>query len=366
MDSRHVGRIKQQDSMFFEGGNFPHEQFGTTPQTQPVVENIERAKTVPGLDGLWGPACLKAWRGVQITFAQKIAEGEFDLQTVMAAMAMRGKMARPSDAAMHLFTPEGRTAAAEVWQVTNDLAEFDNLYGILPPAVAMTLRLMFMAYVDEGNQYPEWTGWNADEEIHLLAEAMIIAHTEWMTNVQSNPEQKGVLDCLGPRPPDQINIYLRAREDTEGKQRICAWINLKSTVSEAEETWLKHMNDVPVRGQWRFVKMPNTVLWLRNKPLQHYGVQDNDVLVAYMTKDIKELLKPAVAKRAEEAAHERVGEFPGYPALSHNSFAHVYEHATDEAIESACNASNHGGIPWLQQFAQYVRVRARAEGRPMG
>ena len=305
MDSKHVGRIEQQGSMFFKEGDFPHEQLGTTPQTQAVVEDLERAKTMPGLDGLWGPACLKAWRGIQITFAQKIGEGEYDIHKVMAAMAMRGKMARSSDAAMHLFTPEGRTAAAEVWQVTNDLAEFDNLYGILPPAMGMTLRLMFMAYVDEGNQYPEWTGRNVDKEIYHLAEVMIVAHTEWMANVQSNPQQKGVIDFLGPRPQGQIEIYLRAREDTEGKQRLWTWINGNASVSEAEETWLEHMSGGPGRNQWRFVKMPKTVLWQRDKPLQHYGVQDKDVLVAYMTKDIKELLKAAAAKEAEEAAHER-------------------------------------------------------------
>lgn len=65
--------------------------------------------------------------------------------------------------------------------------------------------------------------------------------------------------------------------------------------------------------------------------------------------------------------HEwRVGEFPGYPALSHNTFAHLYEHATDEVIEWAWNAYHHGGILWLQQFGQYVRMRARAEGRSIG
>lgn len=300
MDPKNVGRIS--GSLF--DGDFPHEEFGTTPQTQPVVEDIERAKTVPGLDGLWGPHCLKAWRGLNITWANKIGEGECDIRKVMAAMAMRGKMARVTSDPMHLFTPEGRMAAAEVWQVDNDLAEFDNLYGILPPAMAMTLKLMLAAYVDEHNQYPPWTGKDVDEETYHLANVMIAAFTEWIANVQSDPERKGVLDCLGPRPPDQAEVFLRTSDDTEGKQRIWAWINLKSPVSEVEETWLEHMSGPP-RDEWRFVKLPKTVLWQRDKPLRDYGVQDKDVLVAYNTKNIKALLQAAVEKEAGEAAHGR-------------------------------------------------------------
>lgn len=300
MDPKHVGRIS--GSLF--DGDFPHEEFGTAPQTQPVVENIERAKTVPGIGGLWGSQSLRAWRGLHIAWAQKTGDGEYDACKVLAAMAMRGKMARATSDPMHLFTPEGRTAAAEVWQVGNDLAEFDNLYGVLPPAMAMILRMMLMAYVDEKNQFPAWTGRDVDEETYHLANVMIAAFTEWVANVQSNPEQKGVVDLLGPRTADQIEIFMRTRDDTEGKQRVWAWTNLKSTVSDVEETWLEHMNG-PSRDAWRFVKMPKTVLWQRDRPLQDYGVQDKDVLVAYMVKDIKELLQAAVEKEMEEEAHQR-------------------------------------------------------------
>jgi hypothetical protein len=264
---------------------------------------MERAKTVPGIGGLWGSHSLRAWRGLHIAWAQKIGDGEYDVCKVMAAMAMRGKMARATSDPMHLFTPEGRTAAAEVWQVGNDLAEFDNLYGVLPPAMAMTLRMMLMAYVDENNQFPAWTGRDVDEETYHLANVMIAAFTEWVANVQSNPEQKGVVDLLGPRPADQIEIFMRARGDTEGTQRVWAWVNLKSTVSDVEKTWLEHMNG-PSRDAWRFVKMPKTVLWQRDRPLRDYGVQDKDVLVAYMVKDIKGLLQAAVEKEMEEEEHQ--------------------------------------------------------------
>lgn len=301
MDPKHVGRIS--GSLF--DGDFPHEEFGTTPQTQPVVEDTERAKTVPGIDGLWGSQSLRAWRGLHIVWAQKIGDGEYDVRKVMAAMAMRGKMARATSGPMHLFTPEGRTAAAEVWQVDNDLAEFDNLYGVLPPAMAMLLRMMLMAYVDKDNQFPAWTGRDVDEETYHLANVMIAAFTEWVANVKIDPKHQGVVDFLGPRTADHIEIFMRSSDDAEGKQRVWAWVDLKKcTVSDVEKTWLERMNG-PSSDAWRFVKMPKTVLWHRDKPLQDYGVQDKDVLVAYMVKDIKGLLQVAVEKEMEEEEHQR-------------------------------------------------------------
>ena len=87
MDPKHVGRIS--GSLF--DGDFPHEEFGTAPQTQPVVENTERAKTVPGIGGLWGSQSLRAWRGLHIAWTQKTGDGEYDACKVLAAMAMRGR-----------------------------------------------------------------------------------------------------------------------------------------------------------------------------------------------------------------------------------------------------------------------------------
>jgi hypothetical protein len=282
MDAAELGRIHPKPD------EFPHAELGTTPRTDPIVENVERAKTVPGLAGLWGEHVLKMWRAVQILFATKIREGEYDVRKVVAAMAMRGKMARLGQP-MTLFTPEGRSSLAEMQQVAMDLADFDNLYGVLSPPKQITLRLMLQAFEDKDNLYPPFSETDADREVYRLAVLMMTVHTEVAVNVSTDQYTNSIIDNLGPRRPEQVLLGIRAQDDPEGKGGVFMWTTTSALVSAAEEAWLDHYNGVD-RNKWRLVKPPNTVLFQRDKTLGDYGVQGNDELVVYTTKDIATLL----------------------------------------------------------------------------
>ncbi len=59
----------------------------------------------------------------------------------------------------------------------------------------------------------------------------------------------------------------------------------------------------------------------------------------------------------------RTGEFEGFPELSCQSFAHVYAHAPVELLVWVRDVGVLTGIRWLFDFAQYVRMRSKAEGR---
>ena len=283
MDTTELGRIHPNPA------EFPHAELGTTPRTEPIVENVERAKTVPGLAGLWNEHVLKMWRAVQILFATKIREGEYDVRKVVAAMAMRGKMARLGQP-MTLFTPEGRSSLAEIQQVEMDLAAFDNLYGVLSPPKQITLRLMLAAFEDKDNLYPPFSETGADPEVYRLAVLMMTVHTEMAVNVSTDQFTNSMIDQLGPRRPDQVFLGIRAQDDPDGTGRVFMWTTTSALVSDAEESWLNHYNGVD-RDKWRLVKLPNTVLFQRDKTLGDYGVQGNDELVVYTTKDIATLLR---------------------------------------------------------------------------
>jgi hypothetical protein len=59
----------------------------------------------------------------------------------------------------------------------------------------------------------------------------------------------------------------------------------------------------------------------------------------------------------------QTGTFEGFPELSQQSFAHVYEHAPVELLAWVRSEGPLTGIRWLFDLAAYVRMRATAEGR---
>jgi len=56
-------------------------------------------------------------------------------------------------------------------------------------------------------------------------------------------------------------------------------------------------------------------------------------------------------------------EFRGYPEFSRKSFAHVYEHASDELLVWVRDNGTGTGVRWLHDLGCYVRHRSKAEGR---
>jgi len=56
-------------------------------------------------------------------------------------------------------------------------------------------------------------------------------------------------------------------------------------------------------------------------------------------------------------------EFRGYPEFSQQTFAHVYEHASDELLAWIRDVGVRAGVRWLFDLGRYVRHRSVAEGR---
>jgi len=59
----------------------------------------------------------------------------------------------------------------------------------------------------------------------------------------------------------------------------------------------------------------------------------------------------------------KTGTFDGFPELSQQTFAHVYEHAPDELLTWVLDEANGAGILWLKDFFRYVRMRSKVEKR---
>jgi len=59
----------------------------------------------------------------------------------------------------------------------------------------------------------------------------------------------------------------------------------------------------------------------------------------------------------------QTGTFEGFPELSQQSFARVYECAPTELLAWVQSEGPRAGIRWLFDLATYVRMRATAEGR---
>jgi len=58
-------------------------------------------------------------------------------------------------------------------------------------------------------------------------------------------------------------------------------------------------------------------------------------------------------------------ELCGYPECSQQTFAHVYEHASDELLAWVrdIGTGTGAGVRWLYDLGRYVRHRSKAEGR---
>ena len=56
-------------------------------------------------------------------------------------------------------------------------------------------------------------------------------------------------------------------------------------------------------------------------------------------------------------------EFCGYPEFSRQSFAHVYEHASDELLVWVRDNDTRTGVRWLHDLGCDVRHHSKAEGR---
>ena len=63
-----------------------------------------------------------------------------------------------------------------------------------------------------------------------------------------------------------------------------------------------------------------------------------------------------------EFDHWQTGTFEGFPELSQQSFAYVYENAPTELLEWVCEEGPRAGIRWVWDFARYVYKRSRTEG----
>tara|TARA_X000001036_G_scaffold125966_2_gene119302 strand:+ start:4319 stop:4597 length:279 start_codon:yes stop_codon:yes gene_type:complete len=59
----------------------------------------------------------------------------------------------------------------------------------------------------------------------------------------------------------------------------------------------------------------------------------------------------------------QTGVFRGYPEFSQQTFAHVYEHASDELLVWVRDNGTGTGVRWLHDLGCYVRHRSKAEGR---
>ncbi len=57
----------------------------------------------------------------------------------------------------------------------------------------------------------------------------------------------------------------------------------------------------------------------------------------------------------------QTGTFGGFPELSQQSFAYVYEHAPNELLAWVCSEGRGAGLRWLVDFAHYIRHRSCAE-----
>lgn len=61
--------------------------------------------------------------------------------------------------------------------------------------------------------------------------------------------------------------------------------------------------------------------------------------------------------------HWQTGTFDAFPDLSHRPFAHVFAHAPAELLAWVLRESSRAGLRWLYDFALYLRMRSKAEGR---
>ena len=61
----------------------------------------------------------------------------------------------------------------------------------------------------------------------------------------------------------------------------------------------------------------------------------------------------------------KTDDFRGYPEFSWQTFAHVYEHASNELLVWVRANGTGTGVRWLHDLARYVRHRSKAEGRAM-
>lgn len=59
----------------------------------------------------------------------------------------------------------------------------------------------------------------------------------------------------------------------------------------------------------------------------------------------------------------KTDEFRGYPEFSCQTFAYVYEHASNELLEWVRDNGTGTGVRWLHDLGRYVRHRSTAEGR---
>ena len=59
----------------------------------------------------------------------------------------------------------------------------------------------------------------------------------------------------------------------------------------------------------------------------------------------------------------KTDEFRGYPEFSQQTFAYVYEHASDELLTWVRDNGTGTGVRWLHDLGCYVRHRSKAEGR---
>lgn len=60
--------------------------------------------------------------------------------------------------------------------------------------------------------------------------------------------------------------------------------------------------------------------------------------------------------------HWQTGTFEGFPELSQQSFAYVYENAPTELRQWVLDKGQLSGIRWVWDFARYTYRRAKTEG----
>ena len=63
--------------------------------------------------------------------------------------------------------------------------------------------------------------------------------------------------------------------------------------------------------------------------------------------------------------HWQTGTFEGFPELSQQSFARVYEDAPPELLEWVQDEGSRAGIRWVWDFARYVYKRSKTELKPI-